>query len=60
MAHKAQITIENDSMLKAQKLETLLQAAVNKADHDALIKLLEVVNKKPSVVKTSLKYIHLA
>lgn len=60
MAHKAQITIENDSMLKSQKLENLLQGAVNKADHDSLIKLLQKVNEKPSVVQTALKFIHLA
>ncbi|MFT3737948.1 MAG: hypothetical protein QM786_04265 [Breznakibacter sp.] len=60
MAHKAQITIHNDSMLKAQKLETLLQSTINKVDHDDFIKLLQKVNEKPSVVKTALKYIHLA
>jgi hypothetical protein len=60
MAHQAQITIDNDSLLKAQKLETLLQGAVNKADHDALIKLLQKVNEKPSVVQSALKFIHLA
>jgi hypothetical protein len=60
MAHKAQITINNDNMLKAQKLETLIQGALNKVNHEDFIKLLQKVNEKPSVVKTALKFIHLA
>jgi hypothetical protein len=57
MAYKAEITINNDSMLKTQKIETLLQAVVNKVDPDDLIKLLQKVNSDPKIVKTALKYI---
>jgi hypothetical protein len=60
MAQKVELSIDSESLLKAKKLETLIQGALNKVNHDDFIKLLQKVNEKPSVVKTALKFIHLA
>lgn len=52
-----EIKIKNDSMMQVQKIETLLQIAVQKIDHTDFIKLLEKANQNPSIVKTALRFI---
>lgn len=43
--------------MKVQKMETLIQEAVKKIDHDDLIKLLQKATAKPEIVKTALRFI---
>lgn len=57
MAQKIEITVKNDSMMQVTKMETLLQTAVNKIDHQDFIKLLEKANQNPGIVKTALRFI---
>jgi hypothetical protein len=54
---KIGITIEAENTEAVQKIGNLIQNAVNKVDQEDIIKLLEKVAKKPSIVKTALKFI---
>ena len=54
---KIRITIEADTTETVQKVGNLIQNAVNKVDQEDIIKLLEKVAKKPSIVKTALNFI---
>lgn len=54
---KVGITIEADAPETVQKVGNLIQNAINKVDQEDIIKLLEKVAKKPSIVKTALKFI---
>jgi hypothetical protein len=60
MADTIIITTQTGSTLKIKKIENLLQSVINKVDHDDFIMLLQKVQNKPAVVKTALKFIHLA
>ena len=54
---KIGITIEANEPETVQKVGNLIQNAVNKVEQEDIIKLLEKVAKKPSIVKTALKFI---
>jgi len=54
--YKVSINIESQVPAKVQKLGNLIQGAVNKVSEDDIIKLLDKVNRDPSIVKTALRY----
>lgn len=54
---KIGITIEADATETVKKIGNLIQNAVNKVEHEDMIRLLEKVAKNPKIVKTALRYI---
>jgi len=54
--YKISINIEATQPAKVQRLGNLIQGAVNNVQQDDIIKLLEKVNRDPSVVKTALNW----
>lgn len=54
---KVGITIEADTTETVKKIGNLIQNAVNKVEHEDMIRLLEKVAKNPKIVKTALRYI---
>lgn len=54
--YKIQITIPATSPTDAQQLAQLLQDVAQKVAYADMIKLLSTASKKPSVVKTALKF----
>lgn len=57
---KYTIEIEGNNEAETKELATLVQFALDNADNADLTKLFKKIESKPSVVKTALKYIHLA
>lgn len=53
-----EIAGENESQIK--EMATLVQFALDNTDSNDLLQLFKTIEKKPSVVKKALKYIHLA
>lgn len=51
------LTVTSESKEEASKLATLLQQSVATLDKQDMIRLLEKVVRKPSIVKTALKFI---
>lgn len=60
MADTVIVSVKQGSTLKVKRIENLLQSVIDKVDHDDFICLLQKVKEKPSIVKTALKFIHLA
>ena len=54
---KVSIIIEAETPEKVQLLGNLLQSAVNKVEHEDIVKLLKKVAQNPGIVKTALQFI---
>ena len=54
---KVGITIEAEATDTVRIIGNLIQNAVNKVEHEDMIRLLEKVAKNPKIVKTALKFI---
>lgn len=55
--YQAKITIESNSVPEVQQLSNLIQNTVDTIEHKDIIKLLEKVRQKPSLVKTALNFL---
>jgi hypothetical protein len=51
------IKISGNSVMEIDEITTLLQDFIDKSNPDDVRKLLLAVNKKPSIVKTALKFL---
>ena len=51
------ITIESNNSTEVQQVGNLIQGTLNKVDNADVIRLLDKVNKNPSIVKTALNFL---
>ena len=51
------ITVESNIPTEVQQIGNLIQGTLNKVDNADVIRLLDKVNKNPSIVKTALNYL---
>ena len=51
------ITVESNIPTEVQQVGNLIQGTLNKVDNADVIRLLDKVNKNPSIVKTALNFL---
>ena len=51
------ITVESNNSTDVQQIGNLIQGTLNKVDNADVIRLLDKVNKNPSIVKSALNFL---